>query len=79
MTEYIEPKTVYFEVRSTNFVNPSSLHIDNRRYNHDLETIMLLANVRRQGTLSIGKYVAKRNGDDIWAITPLPKPSSPSH
>ena len=78
MSEYNPPRTFYFEVKHTNFVYPSSIYFDTRRGNHTLETIMVLASVRRQGNLPIGKYVAERNGSDEWAIRPLPQPSSPS-
>ena len=48
-------------------------------HGHDLEAIAVIAEVRRQGTLRNGTYVAERNGEGIWKIIPLPRPSSLSH
>lgn len=82
MTEYNSPQVsrkIYFEITSTNFINPSSVKFDTAMHAHDLEAIAVMTQVRNQGNRPIGSYVAERNGGAEWKIRTLPRPSSPSH
>ena len=73
------PRKIYFEITSTHFINPSSVRFDTGMHAHDLEAVIVMAQVRRLGSLPIGTYVAERNGNAEWKIIPLPKPFYPSH
>ena len=82
MTEYAllpEQRKIYFEVTGTSFIFANSVRFDKTEHAHNLETIAVMTQVRKLGTLLKGNYVAERNSSAEWRITPLPKPSSPSH